>query len=429
MLSKLKRLSIVIVHRRAGKTVAAVAKLCDSALRCTKIRGRYAYIAPELKQAKRVAWDYLKAFAGRVPGTKINESETWVEFPNGARVGLYGADAPDSLRGTYLDGVVLDEVAQMKAPVWGEIIVPQLTDRQGWALFIGTPKGINLLSEIFFRALKDPTWYADKLDYTQTNALSESQLAEMRAEMTEQQWRQEMRCDFDASPDESLMSIDLVKGSMGKHLRVDEYNFAPRVLGVDVARQGSDRTVIQPRQGLAAFEAIVRVHSRIDQTADAVIAKIDTWGAQSVQVDGTGGYGAGVIDRLIQLRYDVMEVQFGAMPRDARFANKRTEMWWDVKEWLERGGALPDIPDYLKDLTGPRYDHKNAAGKLALESKESMERRGIRSPDYGDALACSFAYPVSMPERVDDIFGRRLGIMPAGASSRSKTDYNPLDRE
>jgi len=430
VLASLKRFSVLIVHRRAGKTVAAVAKLVDSALRCQQIRGRYAYIAPELKQAKRVAWDYLKSFASRIPGHRINESEVWVEFPNGARVGLYGADDPDSLRGVYLDGAVLDEVAQMKAFVWGEILVPQLADRQGWALFIGTPKGINLLSELYFKAVVDPVWYAELMTFDATQALDAATLEQMRAEMTDQQWRQEMLCDFNASTEDSLISIDLVRGALGKHIPVQDYNFASRIIGVDVADTGPDRTVIQPRQGLAAFVPKVLHGAQTMEVADAVMEMWESFSANSVQIDASGGYGAGVVSRLMQLNYSPSPIQFGGKARDDRYENKSAEMWWDMKLWFEQGGALPQMQEYVVDISGRRFDYKNARGRLALERKDQMRARGLSSPDLGDALACTFAYNVPAPNEMlqglrADLLNRVDRFFDKG---KSKVDYDPLER-
>src|SRR5690606_35091008 len=114
----LRRFSVLVIHRRAGKTVLAIMRLIASALRNEQQAPRYAYIAPQLNQAKDVAWSYLKHYGLKVPGAVANESELYVEFPNGARVRVYGADNPDRLRGIYLDGVVLDEVADMKSEVW-----------------------------------------------------------------------------------------------------------------------------------------------------------------------------------------------------------------------------------------------------------------------------------------------------------------------
>jgi len=390
----MQRFSVVVVHRRGGKTVLAILRLVLMALQCNLERPRYAYLAPELKQAKAVAWDYLKAFALKIPGARTNEGELWVELPNGARIRLYGADNPDSLRGLYLDGVVLDEVAQMKPFLWGEIITPALADRGGWALFIGTPKGMNLFSDLYFKALDLPDWYAACFTVEDTGALPETELAVMRETMSPQQWRQEMLCDFSASSDESLISLDLVSQAMKRELAPEAYHFAPRILGVDVARQGKDRTVIQPRQGLKALRPTIMQGADAMTVAERVATLWVEWKADAVMVDGTGGYGAGVIDRLRQMRYRPMEVQFGGKPRDDRFANKRSEMWWSIKQWLEQGGALPAMPEYRIDLTGPQYDFGNAAGKLALESKDSLVARGLPSPDLGDALACTFAFPV-----------------------------------
>ena len=445
-LKSLKRFSVLIVHRRGGKTLAAVMKLIDAALKNPLPRARYAYIAPELKQAKAVAWDYLRHYALKLPRSSVNESELWVQLPNGARIRIYGADDPDSLRGLYFDGIVLDEVAQMKPHVWGEILLPALADRGGWTLFIGTPKGINLLSDVYFKAEANPEWYARRFTISDTNALSEAELATMRANMTDQQWRQEMLCDFDASSDETLISIDLARQALGRHLPITVYQNEPKVIGVDVALGGGDLTVIQTRQGLAAFPPNVLNLSDTQQIADLVAHTIDVFKPDAVFVDGSGGYGAGVVNRLEALHYTVTSVQFGGQPVDERYVNRRTEMWWNVKCWLEKGGALPDDRRYLIDLTGPRYDYKNARNKLALESKEQMKSRGIKSPDIGDALALTFASPVAvtnrmingLPAQLAHVYSATLGghyaadwnavANAAEAGVHTRTDYNPWDR-
>jgi phage terminase large subunit-like protein len=143
-----QRWSIIVAHRRCGKTVACINDLIVRALLENKKHGQYAYICPYYAQSKAVAWQYLERFAQPVL-SKSNQSELWVELINGARIRLYGADNPDSLRGLYLDGAVLDEFADMKPRLFGEIIRPLLTDRQGWATFIGTPKGHNAFYDIY----------------------------------------------------------------------------------------------------------------------------------------------------------------------------------------------------------------------------------------------------------------------------------------
>lgn len=423
-LSLLKRFSVLIVHRRGGKTLAAVMKAIDAALRNSREKPRYAYIAPELKQAKAVAWDYLKHYVLRIPGSKVNEQETWVETPNGARIRIYGADDPDSLRGLYFDGIILDEVAQMKPNVWGEVLVPALADRQGWALFIGTPKGINLLSKLYFDALSNPDWYAETFTFEDTGALEQSELDEMRKNMTEQQWRQEMLCDFSASSDDTLISIELVRRSMGKHLTPDQYTFAPVIFGLDVAAMGGDKTVLQRRQGLASFKPDVWDLKDPNQIAELVAVSANVHKPQAIMIDNGGGYGNAVIFRLRELNYTVFDCNFGGKPRNERFENKAAEMWWDMKSWIEQGGSLPIDNQYLVDLTSRRYDTDRPSGKLRLESKDRMKARGMKSPDYGDALALTFAFPVHQPMGL--IAGVPASSFLSGQSHQ--TEYNPFER-
>lgn len=391
---KLKRFSVLVIHRRAGKTVMAVLKLISAALANRQESPRYAYIAPQFNQAKDVAWTYLKHYALKVPGNKINESETYVEFPNGARIRVYGADNPDRLRGIYLDGVVMDEVADMKPEVWDEVVLPTLTDRQGWALFIGTPKGVNRFSELYDKAV-GPNWFRALFDVTTTGALPESEIAVARQTMPANAFRQEYLCDFAAANENTLISLPLALEAKGRHLDASVYSAAPVILGVDVARYGGDRTVIQRRQGLASFEPIVMQGADAMAVASRVAMEMLAHNADAVMIDGTGGYGAGVIDRLRQLGHNVIEVQFGGKPMDARFSNKRTEMWWGVKEWLEAGGALYPNADIVRELSAPTYSMDNARGLMALEPKDKIKERIGVSPDLADALALTFAFPVA----------------------------------
>lgn len=193
-----QRWASLVAHRRAGKTVGCVNDLIARALSLRQPHGRYAYVAPFLAQAKEVAWEYLKRFAGPALRDK-NESELWVELVNGARIRIHGADNPDRLRGAYLDGVVLDEYADMRPSVWGEVIRPMLADRQGWATFIGTPKGRNEFYEIHKRANESGEWFASTLKASDTAILSHVELAAARRDMTPEQYDQEFECSFEAA--------------------------------------------------------------------------------------------------------------------------------------------------------------------------------------------------------------------------------------
>ena len=174
-----KRFNVFVLHRRAGKTELALMQLCDAALKCTRELGAFAYIAPLLKQAKRVVWRRLKHRLREMIQAglcEVNESELTVTFThNSATISLYGADNPDALRGIYLDGVVLDEVAQMDPVVWDEVVRPTLSDRIGWAIFIGTVKKIDLFYDVYMRGLnlqeKRADWCVQSWTCYETDAL------------------------------------------------------------------------------------------------------------------------------------------------------------------------------------------------------------------------------------------------------------------
>lgn len=160
--------------------------------------GRYAYVAPFLAQAKEVAWEYLKRYAAPILADK-NEAELWVELVNGSRIRVHGADNPDRLRGAYLDGVILDEYADMRPGVWGEVIRPMLADRQGWATFIGTPKGKNEFWGVWQNAANSGNWFRLMLKASETGLLPQAELDDARADMTPEQYEQEFECSFDAA--------------------------------------------------------------------------------------------------------------------------------------------------------------------------------------------------------------------------------------
>lgn len=187
-----------MAHRRAGKTVACINDLIKRAFTDGKQVGRYAYIAPYHSQAKSIAWDYLLRYTADVR-TQANASELWVELLNGARIRLFGADNPDALRGLYLDGVILDEYADMRPRVWGEIIRPLLADREGWAVFIGTPKGHNAFYEIFKTSQVSSSWYSASIKASESGLLPKSELEDAARGMSEDQYEQEFECSFEAA--------------------------------------------------------------------------------------------------------------------------------------------------------------------------------------------------------------------------------------
>ena len=193
-----QRWAVAVAHRRCGKTVACINDLIKRAIQEGKPDGQYAYICPFLTQAKSVAWLYLLRFSEPVR-LKANASELWVELMTGARIRLFGADNAEALRGMFLDGIVLDEYADMKPRVWGEIIRPLLADRKGWATFIGTPKGKNSFWEIYDAAKQSDTWHVTTLRASETKLLDDEELTDAKSMMSEDQYLQEFECSFEAA--------------------------------------------------------------------------------------------------------------------------------------------------------------------------------------------------------------------------------------
>lgn len=391
------RFCVLVTHRQLGKTVCAVNHLLKKALQNDKPHPRYFYIAPFLKQAKMIAWDYLKRFSAPLPDVTVLEAELCVRLPNGARIWVAGADNPDALRGTYADGVVLDEYAQIKPDVFTEIVRPMLLSREGWAVFMGTPKGQNAFYELFNRAQKNArnepaVWWVGVFRADESGVISAGELARLQRETPQRVFRQEYLCDFTASAENILIPIDQVSAAVTRKYAPAELRGAPRVIGVDPARFGDDRSVIFMRQGLQSFAPLV--FCKLDNMALAgnVARQIDTFRPDAVFVDA--GCGGGVIDRLRQLGFTVTEVPFGGTPfRAGQYANKRAEMWGEMAQWIAAGGALPDDPALKADLCQVCYDY-DASGRMRLEAKEKIKERCGRSPDLADALALTFASPV-----------------------------------
>lgn len=202
---KTYRFVVAVMHRRAGKTTGAQWKLIEDALDNPRNAPRYAYIAPTFTQAKQIAWDgdhgfkrLLEPLYPRV--VSFHESELRVDFENGARIKLGGAENVDAWRGQYLDGVVLDEVAQMDSRFWPEVIRPCLSDRGGWALFIGTPAGEDAFFDLYQRAASGTAqdWVAYQFKWQDTDVLPLHEIEQARRDMSPEQFAREYECSFSA---------------------------------------------------------------------------------------------------------------------------------------------------------------------------------------------------------------------------------------
>lgn len=240
--------------------------------------------------------------------------------------------------------------------------------------------------------------------------------------------RVRVRGVFPRAGNMQFIGSDIVDEARQRPALADVYD--PFVIGVDVARFGSAKSVICFRKGRdARSHAPIKLRGVSTMTLAGRVA--EEWArfqADAVFVDG-GGVGGGVVDRLRQLRVPVIEVQFGGKAdrlgegdgRDsAKYANKRAEMWGLCRDWL-KGGAIVDDPELIADLTGVEYGY-NSRDEIQLERKEHMEERGLASPDDGDALALTFAYPVQPNARAG-----YEGAFRRGPAVAAGAEYSPFE--
>jgi phage terminase large subunit len=204
--ASLRRFNVIVCHRRFGKTIFSLNEMTDKALRNPLKDPQYAYIAPNYGQAKRVAWEALKGIVKNIPGISVHEQELRIDVPRGepfndrVRLMLLGAETPGSIRGIYLDGAILDEFAECDPVIWSQVVRPALSDRLGWAIFIGTPKGQNHFADVLQVAKKSADhWYWAIYRASETGIIDKSELALAALEMSEEEYNQEFECSFTAA--------------------------------------------------------------------------------------------------------------------------------------------------------------------------------------------------------------------------------------
>lgn len=421
-----KRFTVLALHRRAGKTTLAVAMLLTAAFRTT---GNYVYLSPQKNQSKTNMWDLIKQMLGEMTNlnvdkdtkvVEIRESDLSVRFYNGSKIWLLGAEDPDKVRGAKIQGAIVDEVAQMPREIWSEVLRPALMDTNGWALFIGTPKGINLFSELFERGESDiyrDEWISKRYTCYETGALNDKEIENYKREVDENTFRREMLCDFDASSEDQLLSLSDVKEAMDREYMPALYdpNF-PLVMGVDVARYGDDRSVLFFRKGRIAEQPLFVTNLSIVDLASFIVRAYNERKPAAVFVDGTG-VGGGVVDVLRQWGVPVYDINFTSKSLNPKYKNRRTEMHFKLAEWVKAGGHLPKDETLKKELCASRY-FADEGGKYCLESKRDIKRRLGFSPDLCDALALTFAQDVGIKNDFWDNRKRHARV----------SHYSPIDR-
>ena len=247
------RFSVVIAHRRCGKTVMAVQALIKKALTNPLPDTRCTYIAPLRNQAKSVAWDLLKRMTHALPDRQVNEAELRVDFHNGARISLLGADNPDSIRGQYSDLTVMDEVDQMPPDTWTYVVRPLLADRKGSAIFIGTPAGKQLLHELWEAAPQDSNWSRYMFKASETGLVAQEELDAALQQMGQDAYDQEFECSFTAAIRGAYYGRVMEEIERAGHMQPIDRDPAVRlVTGWDLGtRDATAIWVMQPYRGNA----------------------------------------------------------------------------------------------------------------------------------------------------------------------------------
>ena len=193
------RFNVIIVHRRGGKTVFSINHLIKKALTNKNPYPRYAFISPYRLQGKATAWDYLKQFSATIPGVKVNESELRIDFNvNNSRIQIIGAENSNAIRGQYFDGIIVDETQNIAPDLFDTILRPCLSDRNGFAIFIGTPRGRNYFYQLHQLAKQTKDWFTCVYKASETDIINKKELDDAKSIMSPEAYAQEMECSFQA---------------------------------------------------------------------------------------------------------------------------------------------------------------------------------------------------------------------------------------
>ena len=345
----------------------------------------------------------------------------WTEHRSEAFAGLHNEGGRIVL--------IFDEASAITDKIW-EVAEGALTDKNTeilWLAFGNPTRASGRFRECFRRY--SHRWQTRNIDSRTVEGTNKDQLAKWVADYGEDSDFVKVRVRGlfpSASFKQFISEADIDKG-YGKHLQPGQYSWAPKIISVDPAWSGDDELVIGMRQGL--LFSVLKIIPKNDN--DVAVANIvarfeDEHGADAVFIDG--GFGTGIVSAGRTMNREHWQlVWFGEASSDEGCINKRAEMWLAMRDWLKQGGAIPADPTLRQDIAGPETVPR-LDGKIQLESKEDMKRRGVPSPNRADALALTFAYPVELKDR-DEETARRLGVARRRSPAEfAEHDYNPLKR-
>ena len=336
-----------------------------------------------------------------------------------AQAQLWSEENPDAFAGVHNhNGILLifDEASGIPKPIWtvseGFFTEPVL--HRYWFCFSNPRRNTGEFYECFHKSRN--YWHRRNLDSRSVEGTDQNLFKSIieKHGTDSDEARIEVKGEFPRQGDSQFISREIVEGAAEREILPDHH--AGLIMGVDVARFGDDTTVIRFRRGRDARSIPPTKLKGKDNMAVAneCAALIDEHKPDAVCIDA--GNGTGVIDRLREMGYKVIEVWFGSKAKEEEWSDLRTEMWAKMREWLA-GGCIDNDSDLKDDLVGPEYEFDRLE-RIKLEAKEKMKKRGVASPDNGDALACTFATKVA---RTDIPTSKRGGSRGRAVSG---TDYN-----
>ena len=290
---------------------------------------------------------------------------------------------------------IFDEASAVPDKIW-EVAEGGLTDGEPMFFVFGNPtRNTGKFRECFKK--QRHRWDNKQIDSRSVKITNKRQIQEWIDDWGEDSdfVRVRVKGDFPRAGTKQFIPGDIVEAASGKEVHSSVYQDRVKILGVDIAREGDDQTVFIKRQGTVAYDLEKFRELTAQSVAGRIAETIKSWQPDRVFID-KGNTGSAIYDLLVEWGYRdvVTAVNFGSKAdKNEDYANKRVEMWGKCRDWLENGACIPPDSELYDDLVGPEYDFTSRE-QLILEPKKAMKARGLASPDCGDALALTFAYPV-----------------------------------
>ena len=359
--------------------------------------------APTAHQLQDVLWREMRRMVSlaveRHPELEgqysINEDQVHLKGSAGMIVARTARpENPDALQGFHAENILflIDEAAGVADSVF-QVAGGALSTPNARVVMTANPTQLTGYFHKAFNKDRD-LWTRLKFSCLDSSLVAPNYAPGVAAEYGEDSdvYRIRVLGEFPKQGLTSIIPMERVQAAFAKTLPVNAVDYAPVILGVDPAWEGSDRSCIFMRQGIWAKCLLVRRGLRGDELAERVVNFTYEYKADHIFVD-KGGVGASCCDFLRSSNISFIGVSFAESPSTDGYLNRRVEMWWRMREWFMEEVAVERNDDLLQDLIGPEYGRKDN-GKIYLESKEVMRKRGLASPDLGDALALTFAMPV-----------------------------------